>query len=162
MAKSIKKNNLINKKQEKSNSHLEGQKKKKKKKEEKNERTVNAFLKSHSFSKQKTNEVLPLLYILRDMPISFRIIIMSHLNDESRDHLKKVLRNVLLDKTDLEELYQEDVTNELENYVDDVCSVLNSPFKKPKCKQDCLLKIAGAPFQPVLNYAIPLMLRMSK
>lgn len=129
---------------------------------DKKKKTVSDFFKNIQLSNTKSKEILPLLQILRQLSPDFRIIILSHIDNHTRDLLKQVLRNVLLDKSEMELIYQEDVKDGLQMHVEDVCSVLNTSSFEKKCNKDCLLKIGGSAFKPVLDYAIPLLLRLTK
>ena len=132
-----------------------------KKKGKSTKQKLHQFFRPTAFSKKQSSTLLPLLHVLREMPYEYRLILFSHLDAETKDLLKKMLRNVLLSNNPIREINQEEIALHLEPFSSDICSLFNSSSFK-KHNEKCLIKIGGAPFDSILNCAIPLLLCMNK
>ena len=113
-------------------------------------------------SKAQKNTILPLIHILRDLSPDYRMIILSHLDEISRDLMYRALRSVLFSNDEIMGSKKSEIVNNfLQPHSKDVSYMLD-PFKSETMRKQKLIKVGGAAIQPVLDACIPIFLCMCK
>jgi SOS response regulatory protein OraA/RecX len=103
--------------------------------------------------------VLPLLGILKKLNSADRVIILSHLDNVSRDKLYETINHVLSKKSALPEVKKKQLKKKLWNFRADL-RFLSHKSRSPKEKRRRLLQMGGGPMGYVIKTAIPLLLNL--
>lgn len=99
---------------------------------------------------------LPLLAALKALDPKHRVIVLSHLDDVTRDRIYEVIGDVLRSrKLPLEKRLR--LKSELEPHKEDFRYLLDVR-KSPLQKKKKLMQIGGTPMSQMLNTALPLLL----
>ena len=107
-------------------------------------------------AKRKRTVILPLLGALKDMRPDQRVIIMHHLDDETRDCLYEVIEHALCD-TRLPPRRRTHLRTKLMPHKHDWRYIID-PRRPPKMRKKKLLQLGGGPFSHILRAAVPLLL----
>lgn len=102
--------------------------------------------------------LLPFLHVLKSLKARDRIIILAHLDDETRDSIYKTISQVLRsNKVPIQnKLYLRD---KLKSHKDNLRYLINQK-KSSTQKKKKLTQIGGSPLSVLLNTALPLMLNL--
>lgn len=107
-------------------------------------------------NKKKKKIILPLLHTLKSLKPEQRIIVLAHLNDETKDVLYQTIMWVLRgDK--LPPGSRKYLQKKLLPFKKDL-RYLGTAEKSPRVKQKKLMQVGGGPLKHVLSIAIPLLL----
>ena len=102
--------------------------------------------------------ILPLLNVLKKLPQDERVILMSHLDDVTRDAIYTAIASVLR-SSEVPLRKRLFLKTKLEPYKDDL-RFLADERKSGKLKKKRLVQLGGAPIGHVLKTAIPLLLNL--
>lgn len=106
--------------------------------------------------KDKLREQLPLFHVLRKLSPADRVIIFSHLNDKSCDHLQDCLTKILKRKRKLPDGVQKELQRCLKEHEKDFTAILTS--KSAAARRKALARVGGGPFTLLFGIGIPLLL----
>ncbi len=107
--------------------------------------------------KQKT-QLLPLLNVLKSLKSSDRVIILAHLDDETRDGLYVTINTVLKsEKVPIETRLK--LQNKLKHHQDCIKHI-TSDKTSPKTKKKKLTQLGGGPMKSIIQAALPMMLNL--
>lgn len=109
--------------------------------------------------KSKTKKVLlPLLGVLKKLPSSDRVILMSHLDDKTRDTLYETIAHVLRSPSVpmRKKLFLKSKLGPFKKHL----RFLADKRKPSKLKKNRLTQMGGAPMGYVLRTAVPLLLNL--
>jgi hypothetical protein len=108
---------------------------------------------------RKKRVLLPLLQVLKSMKPEYRVIILSHLDDETRDSLYETITDVLnSDRVPFRRrLY---LKSKLSPYKDHLRYLADRNKNSGYGKKKRLAQVGGGPMSHVLKTAIPLLLNI--
>ena len=107
-------------------------------------------------SKQRKGELIPLLEVLRSLKSSDRIIILAHLDEETRDALSSTIASVLKsEKVPVETRLG--LQKKLHRHGDSLSCVVDHAASG-KERRRTLSQLGGGPMKVLLNAALPLLL----
>lgn len=105
---------------------------------------------------KRVNELIPLLSVLKSLKSSDRIIILAHLDDETRDHLYLTIASVLKsEKVPIQTKLT--LKKKLHSHEDSLKHIIDNSVSK-QTKKAKLTQLGGGPLKTILNTALPLML----
>ncbi len=107
-------------------------------------------------AERKRTVILPLIGALKDMRPDQRIIVMHHLDDETRDRLYEVIEHALCD-TRLPPRRRTHLRTKLMPHKHDWRYIID-PRRPPNMRKKKLLQLGGGPFSHILRAAVPLLL----
>ncbi len=107
--------------------------------------------------KQKT-QLIPLLNVLKSLKSDDRVIILAHLDDETRDGLYATIAAVLKsEKVPIETRLA--LHRKLKNHKDCLAHIVSQKTSS-KVKKKKLTQMGGGPMKLILQTALPLLLRL--
>ena len=109
--------------------------------------------------RRNTAEILPLLEALKSMKPHLRVIVLSHLDDKTRDRLYEAITKVLQSGTKMSDRERRYLTRRLSPYKTQF-RVLTAKNKTKRAKKKVLAQVGAGPMSLVLRSGIPLLLRM--